>query len=1365
MQKKLYVLLCLLVLVSCGGAADGAKLRGSISITSVPASTAVKGSSYRSAFIALNGTSPYKWSLTSGALPPGLSLNSSGVVSGTPTATGTYSFSAGVQDSNAPPGRTTASATIAVSTSAAAPTVQFSATSTITQGQAATVSWSSTNATSASIDQGIGTVAASGALTVTPLATTTYTITVTGQGGTAKASATVTVNPAPATTPTVQISVSPATIVSGQSATLSWTSTNATSASIDQNIGTVATSGTKVVSPTVTTTYTINVNGAGGTAAAKVTVTVSTVAPAPTVQITATPTSVTQGQSSTLSWTSTNATSATLNQNIGAVATTGSKVVSPTATTTYTITVTGAGGAASANATVLVSSSQPPSGSTAFDIKCSDPNVVNCIGFDSPITTSTNIFGLDPATDGKIKAMVDPSVFSSGSGSLRFDVPSDSTANTSGSLHADFTSDLLTQFGENGTGGNEFYVQWRQRFDPAMLTMKARNGGGWKLAIFGEGDTASHTAYSCSANELVIQNNYQQGYPIVYHGCGTKDGSYQGLYPYTGGSYLSQSGVGCYSNNSNCFRFSGNEWMTFQLHVKFGKDYLNDRNYRHDSTVELWIAREGQPSKLAISMTDYDLVQHDMSAINTGKLWLLPYETGRCPATFNVTSAVRSGGKTTFTTKSHYSASGGECLVAGDQLLVSGVANSSFNGTMTVASVPNDTTVVVTQSGLADASSSGGSITDQALLMPATAVWYDDVIISKRRLPDVGVDVPNAPDTLKVTNDGSTNLLMWRDNSDVKGSSITNSFAIERCQGQMYDCLRTQGFTQVATTGAQANWRDVTGSAATVYTYRVKAINVSGPSAYSNAASNVSGPISDVTATATAPSTVQVTWSQQGPPATSFVIERANGTYASATSYVQVGTSTTRTFTDTSASPSVTYVYRVKGVNAAGSYQSWGEKYNGTTQYGGMTPGAQVTTPAANSPNGGSSTGARYPQGWSYISGARLKQIPSICPTDPTIQLVEGCAGAIRDWTGAVFRSSTEQLIMTGGGHGGYSGNEQYAVNLKNKPATFTRITDPSIPGVGGCQGGFDDSGQPLAGQVSPNAPVSFPIQHVDVNGAQYCRNCTTDSRGYGCAPSSKHTYGQIVYVPANSAGCGGEMSGDMLFIYNGYDAWAAGTGRFNAWVYHYDTAKWQRLDTWATYTNGLKPGQEPFGNSMDFDPVNKKIVMFTLVRDGNAVGAIGQWDLCSNTYTEGARSGSWYIESSNHGTLDPVNRVLVINEGSHLYHVDIDKYTFTNVTSTSTANGCGPALKYYSGMAYDPDRGKLVLWPNGGQTVYDYDVKSMSCSAATYGGISPALPSPYNGTFGRFRYIPGRKMYVLVTGESIDTMVLCRDANGCDFN
>ena len=76
--------------------------------------------------------------------------------------------------------------------------------------------------------------------------------------------------------PTAKLSVSPASIERGRSATLTWSSTNAVSATITPGIGVVPTSGSRDVSPTVTTTYRLTVrNATGQTASATATVAVT----------------------------------------------------------------------------------------------------------------------------------------------------------------------------------------------------------------------------------------------------------------------------------------------------------------------------------------------------------------------------------------------------------------------------------------------------------------------------------------------------------------------------------------------------------------------------------------------------------------------------------------------------------------------------------------------------------------------------------------------------------------------------------------------------------------------------------------------------------------------------------------------------------------------------------------------------------------------------------------------------------------------------------------------------------------------------------------------------------------------------------
>ncbi len=67
----------------------------------------------------------------------------------------------------------------------------------IDEGQESLLNWTSSNAQSVHIDNGIGYVADAGSMTVSPEATTTYMITATGTAGTATDSATLTVTPVP----------------------------------------------------------------------------------------------------------------------------------------------------------------------------------------------------------------------------------------------------------------------------------------------------------------------------------------------------------------------------------------------------------------------------------------------------------------------------------------------------------------------------------------------------------------------------------------------------------------------------------------------------------------------------------------------------------------------------------------------------------------------------------------------------------------------------------------------------------------------------------------------------------------------------------------------------------------------------------------------------------------------------------------------------------------------------------------------------------------------------------------------------------------------------------------------------------------
>jgi len=90
--------------------------------------------------------------------------------------------------------------------------------------------------------------------------------------------------PPAAARPTVTLQASPSSINKGESATLSWNSTDATQLSIAPDVGDVTAQGSTKLSPSDSTTYTITATGPGGSASATATVTVNAPPPPPPPQ-------------------------------------------------------------------------------------------------------------------------------------------------------------------------------------------------------------------------------------------------------------------------------------------------------------------------------------------------------------------------------------------------------------------------------------------------------------------------------------------------------------------------------------------------------------------------------------------------------------------------------------------------------------------------------------------------------------------------------------------------------------------------------------------------------------------------------------------------------------------------------------------------------------------------------------------------------------------------------------------------------------------------------------------------------------------------------------------------------------------------
>src|SRR5262245_31505489 len=298
-------------------------------------------------------------------------------------------------------------------------------------------------------------------------------------------------------------------------------------------------------------------------------------------------------------------------------------------------------------ATVVVTASDALAAD--FQTRCQTPGVIRCVGFDQASDIAATDWGSNSGSySGTATPVLDSTVKASGNSALKFTIPSNSPANSSGGYWTNFSADLSTQFGEN----SDFYVQWRQRFSPEFVNTMYQGGGGWKQTIIGTGDMAGCTTSnlanctsSCTALEVVTQNTFQRGYPQMYNSCtGSASHGAYAAFEQAFGSFdfkmqnarsspyclYSQSGANRFPPLGNCFGSFANEWMTFQVHIKtgarVGDEFVN-------SFVELWVAREGKPSEQVFNWGPYNLTAGPSGENQRfGKVWLLPYHTGKDPS-------------------------------------------------------------------------------------------------------------------------------------------------------------------------------------------------------------------------------------------------------------------------------------------------------------------------------------------------------------------------------------------------------------------------------------------------------------------------------------------------------------------------------------------------------------------------------------------------------------------------------------------------------------------------------------------------------------------------------------------------------------
>jgi len=382
--------------------------------------------------------------------------------------------------------------------------------------------------------------------------------------------------------------------------------------------------------------------------------------------------------------------------------------------------------------------------------------------------------------------------------------------------------------------------------------------------------------------------------------------------------------------------------------------------------------------------------------------------------------------------------------------------------------------------------------------------------------------------------------------------------------------------------------------------------------------------------------------------------------------------------------------------------------------------------------------------GWNALPDVTSLAGSGACPAnqfngDP-YNFASNCMNIIRAWSGAVADTNANRLLIWGGGHNNYYGNEIYALNLTANPITLTRVKDPTTPT------NFTNSGTCIDG-IPPGSP--------------------------DFAPNSRESYAGMAFL----------LNLNRMYITGGALACLQGHGSGSTWTIALGSLSnatlWQHEDPSIT---GPTPGSigGSYGNIADYDPNSGLLFL-------NDTAAVYTYNYQTNTYSQITSPQGFVTSIYLSGAIDPLRKLFVMvggcgagscAPGDGVFVADISDPTTTTqqnwtaatmadpVCAEFLAGGVNPINSANPGIAYDSVAHSFVGWPNQGNSIYimtpDTVNKRLTCQKLTLTNgppnsahVNDGNPNTSNGTFGRFRYFPALDVFVVVNDWNIPPYIL----------
>lgn len=348
------------------------------------------------------------------------------------------------------------------------------------------------------------------------------------------------------------------------------------------------------------------------------------------------------------------------------------------------------------------------------------------------------------------------------------------------------------------------------------------------------------------------------------------------------------------------------------------------------------------------------------------------------------------------------------------------------------------------------------------------------------------------------------------------------------------------------------------------------------------------------------------------------------------------------------------------------------------------------------------------PGTWCEVPNSHMRDVAYPWPAGVTYTVNGvGVEGVIDLWNSGAYDTIRDRLVVWGGGHNGYGGNEIYAFDVNQ--LKWQRIIDPSL-------------------QLQPN-------------GSAYYSDGT---------PAAQHTYGGMQYL----------QSVDRLLIFPGNGYWGSVSGGSEVNAFDFNAKQWERKadangfsystsaydpvtghawvqsnagscyiseydpvnNTWTQRSSSL--GCYDYYTTMAIDPVRRRLVV---VGSGN----LSIWDISQSgniqQVSQSTVGGSAIINAQSPGFVyDPsADKFVAWNGGTDVYTLNMDTFIWTPVTLAATNNTIPTAANSagtYGRFRYIPSKNAYIVVNSVDQDVYFY---KMASSAAGSQKIPQAPSKP----------------------------------------